>query len=308
MSRIGVRVTIGAGLIAGFVGLLLADVALVRWADFAYAPFFWAMLTAALVTGAWEFFRMMRAKDRPCQPAIGLVFIVVMVAMVFGETQFEPRLRPWLHTRGLEQYLLVIVALVFTTFIAEIVGVERNGTEPARAVAAVGWTVLVVLTVGLLGVFLAKIRFLPRTLRADVDPIEGFLYLVLAIGCVKGSDIGAYFTGTAIGRHKLVPRLSPGKTVEGLVGALVCGTAGAVAIGLAWGRFTLGQMLLFGAVVSVSSILGDLAESLIKRSCEVKDSGPIPTFGGALDILDSMLAAAPVAYLLLVLLSGPAAP
>jgi phosphatidate cytidylyltransferase len=64
-------------------------------------------------------------------------------------------------------------------------------------------------------------------------------------------------------------------------------------------------MVLFGLVVSVAGVLGDLAESLIKRACGVKDSGAIPGFGGALDILDSVLAAAPVAYLALVVLTGP---
>jgi len=168
-----------------------------------------------------------------------------------------------------------------------------------RALTAVCWTTLVVLTVGLLGVFLAKVRFL------SADSAEGLLYLALVLAVVKGSDIGAYAVGSTLGRHRLVPKLSPKKTVEGLVGALAMGTGLALAIGVGWGRFNWIEMLIFGVAVSTSSILGDLAESLIKRACGVKDSGSIPGFGGALDILDSMLAAAPVAYLVLVLLTGP---
>jgi len=64
-------------------------------------------------------------------------------------------------------------------------------------------------------------------------------------------------------------------------------------------------MLVFGLAASITGVLGDLAESLMKRACGVKDSGRIPTFGGALDILDSMLSASPVAYLVLVVLTGP---
>jgi phosphatidate cytidylyltransferase len=125
--------------------------------------------------------------------------------------------------------------------------------------------------------------------------------LVLTLAVVKGADIGAYTVGSLLGRHKLTPALSPAKTVEGVVGAFAFGIGFAFLIGLTWGRFTWDQTLLFGGAVSVSGVLGDLAESLMKRACGVKDSGRIPGFGGALDILDSMLAAGPVAYLLLTL-------
>jgi phosphatidate cytidylyltransferase len=147
-------------------------------------------------------------------------------------------------------------------------------------------------------VFLAKVRFL------SADPVEGCLYLLLALGTVKASDIGAYAVGSTLGRHLLVPRLSPRKTVEGLAGAAAGGLAAALAIGCLWGRFTWPQMLVFGAAVSVAGVLGDLGESLVKRACGVKDSGPIPGFGGALDILDSILGGAPVAYLVLAVLTG----
>ncbi len=303
MNRVLTRMVIGAGLIAGLGGLLMADVTLTRWAGLAVAPLFWLLLLAALLLGAWEYFRMIRAKGFPCRPVIGIVGVGLLVAAVFGETQFPPRLRTWLWGRGLELYLVLIVALVFATFIAQIRRVERRGETPARAMAGVGWTLVGILTIGLLGVFLAKIRFLGRGLGGSGSTADELMYLVLTLGVVKGADIGAWAVGTAVGRHKLVPTLSPGKTVEGLIGAFAFGMAAAVGIGLAWGRFTWPEMLVFGGLVAFSGVLGDLAESLIKRTCGVKDSGPIPTFGGAMDILDSMLASAPVAYLLLVAMS-----
>ena len=156
---------------------------------------------------------------------------------------------------------------------------------------------LAVLTVGLLGVFLAKIRFL------SPDPMRGFVLLGLTLGTVKGADVGAYAIGSALGRHRLVPTLSPGKTIEGLAGALAAGTVAAVGLGTGWAGFAWWQMVLFGVAVSVSGVMGDLVESLLKRACGAKDSGSVPGFGGVLDIVDSMLAAAPVAYLVLVLLT-----
>jgi len=296
-----VRVSIGAGLIAGTAAVLLADVGFAEWAGLPLAPGFWLLLAGSLLVGGHEFFRMLRARGLPCRPTIGMVFVGLMLVSAWLENHRGVAVLPWLYERGLELYLLVIVGLVFTTFLAEIFVIERSGRDPKTSLETVGWTVLVVLTVGLLGVFLAKVRFLsPR-------PMEGLMYLVLTLGVVKGSDIGAYALGLWLGRHRLVPKLSPKKTLEGLLGAIAAGTGMALAIGLAWGRFAWPTLVLFGAAVSVSGVLGDLAESLMKRACGVKDSGSIPTFGGALDILDSMLSAGPVAYVLLVVLTEPAA-
>jgi len=300
MNQPLVRISIGAGLIAGTAAVLLGDVAVAEWAGVPIAPGFWLLLALALLVGCWEFFRMLRGRDLPCRPVIGTIFVGLMLAGAWLDIHRPFELLPWLHARGLELYLLAIVGLVFTTFVSEILSIERSGREPREALQAVGWTVLVVLTVGLLGLFLAKVRFL------SPDPTEGLMYLVLTLGVVKGSDIGAYAIGSWLGRHRLVPKLSPKKTVEGLLGAIAAGTVMAAVIGRLWGRFGWAEVIVFGAVVSVSGVLGDLAESLMKRACGVKDSGRIPTFGGALDILDSMLSAAPVAYVLLVVLTEPA--
>lgn len=130
--------------------------------------------------------------------------------------------------------------------------------------------------------------------------------LVLFLVSVKFMDIGAYFTGSFLGRHKLIPWLSPGKTWEGLAGGtLVCAgaavlTAAALGVHLGEHPMRLAQAGAFGAIVGLAGQFGDLAESLLKRAANVKDSGRlVPEFGGLLDILDSPLLAAPVGYLLL---------
>ena len=297
MSHARTRIIIGVALTVAFAAVLTADVPIAQYTGLTIAPCFWLLLLAGLWIGSWEFFRMLRLKGHPCRPGIALAFTTLIVFSAWMEIHRPWGILPWLYGRGLELYLLMIVALVFTTFVAEIGRVEQKQTDVGRALASVGWTVLVVLTVGLLGVFLAKIRFLSR------EPLDGLLYLALTAGVVKGSDIGAYAIGSTLGRHKLVPIISPNKTIEGLAGAILVGIGMALAIGCGWGRFNALQMVIFGTAVSIAGVLGDLAESLTKRACGVKDSGSIPTFGGALDILDSMLAAAPVAYLLLVLLT-----
>jgi phosphatidate cytidylyltransferase len=300
MNQPMTRITIGAGLIAASVALLLTDVAVPLLAETNLAPCFWLLLAAALAQGCREFTRMLAARGQPVRPTIALVFVLIFQGCAWLETYHHEVIHSVLHVRGLELYLLLIIGLIYITFLVEFWSVERSGADMARALASVGWTVLVVLTVGLLGVFLAKVRFLePR------DSMRGLMYLALTLGVVKAADIGAYAIGSAVGRHRLVPKISPKKTVEGLLGGLAAGIGMAMAIGIGWGHFTWPEMLVFGAAVSISGVLGDLAESLIKRACGVKDSGPIPGFGGALDILDSMLAAGPVAYLVLVVLTGP---
>jgi len=128
----------------------------------------------------------------------------------------------------------------------------------------------------------------------------------------KSSDIGAYFVGRAIGRHKLIPWLSPGKTWEGLIGGVVCAAVvGALLAALtalappAAGWISPAWGALCGAAFAVFGQMGDLGESLLKRGAGAKDSGSIlPGMGGVLDVLDSPLAVGPVAWWLLVVV-GP---
>ncbi len=135
----------------------------------------------------------------------------------------------------------------------------------------------------------------------------GVWVLLGAMLTVKSSDSGAYFTGMAIGRHKLIPWLSPGKTWEGLVGGVVAAAVvGALlshwSYSLADERDHVPVMLgaIGGAVLGLVSPCGDLIESLLKRAAGMKDSGSVlPGMGGALDVLDSPLLAGPVVYWLL---------
>ena len=125
---------------------------------------------------------------------------------------------------------------------------------------------------------------------------------------VKMGDIGAYFTGMLLGKRPLIPWLSPGKTIEGLIGGLLLGgIAGVVLALISRGSAPENELCIAagaigGVLLALSGALGDLAESLLKRAADIKDSGRIlPGMGGVLDVLDSPLAAGPVAMLTLVL-------
>jgi phosphatidate cytidylyltransferase len=140
---------------------------------------------------------------------------------------------------------------------------------------------------GLLPSFLVQLRWLGPTA------------LALGIFVPKCCDIGAYFSGRLLGRHPMAPVLSPKKTWEGLIGGLLLSAAAAVAINRT--RFVIpggdAAAAAFGVVVGGAGALGDLAESMIKRDCRRKDASQVmPGFGGVLDVVDSILFAAPVAY------------
>ena len=173
--------------------------------------------------------------------------------------------------------------------------------ETEQAILSMAGTLLAVMYLGGLAWFLMALR----VKEGDVEPrfVGTTMHIVMILLCVKFTDIGAYFTGKSIGKHKLIKWLSPGKTWEGLAGGLaVAGLVGAICS--RWiVEVTWWQGIIIGVVLGFVGQCGDLLESLMKRDAEVKDSGSlIPGFGGVLDVIDSPLVAAPVAYLLFSLL------
>ena len=149
--------------------------------------------------------------------------------------------------------------------------------------------------------FLTRIIFTPWD---AAQPQSGVMYGLFVVLATKFTDTGAYVMGSLIGKHKMIPHISPGKTWEGLSGALI----GAVGAGMLTKWCAGAQMPLLGwmetvllcVVIAVVCVAGDLAESLIKRCLNIKDSGAtLPGIGGALDLTDSLLWTAPLLYLYL---------
>jgi len=168
--------------------------------------------------------------------------------------------------------------------------------QTEEAILRMAGTVLATLYLGGLGWFLMALR----VKQSASGRFSGStMLIVMVLLAVKFTDIGAYFGGKLLGRHKLIPWLSPRKTWEGLIcGMLLGGIVGAVCaswiLQLDWLKASI-----FGILLGGVGQLGDLLESLMKRDAQVKDSGAmIPGFGGVLDVIDSPLLAAPFAYLL----------
>jgi phosphatidate cytidylyltransferase len=154
------------------------------------------------------------------------------------------------------------------------------------ALSNCGVSCLSMLYLGLLGTFILGVR------------IDGGPWVLLAfVFTVKFSDIGAYTFGKLFGRHKLSPRVSPKKTWEGLAGAIFVAALVSVAFAAGLGIMKLWLAPLFGACMGGIGQLSDLAESMLKRDAQQKDSSNrVPGFGGILDVVDSLLFAAPAAY------------
>jgi phosphatidate cytidylyltransferase len=186
-------------------------------------------------------------------------------------------------------------AVVLLAFLWEM----ANYREPGGVVVRLSLLVWGVAYLGLLPSFMAQLRWWPAQAGAEGPDLRGEAALALVFFVPKFGDIGAYFTGRLLGRHRMTPLLSPKKTWEGLAGGMVASMLIAVGINRLVSPVVGSdlQAALFGLVVGLAGVLGDLAESLIKRDGGQKDaSRVVPGFGGILDVVDSVLFAAPVAW------------
>ncbi|MDY7009147.1 MAG: phosphatidate cytidylyltransferase [Planctomycetota bacterium] len=192
---------------------------------------------------------------------------------------------------------VIMAAVVLALFADQIVRYRTAG-----AIKRVGVSLLAVCYLGVCGAVVLDIRM--------QFGVKAFVLFLLA---VKATDIGAYFTGSAFGRHKIAPSVSPGKTWEGLVGGLVFSAAVAVGFVAAADHLPGGDDLAgrvgflgaacFAAMVGLFGQIADMCESTMKRDAGIKDAGTSAgPFGGVLDMIDSPLLAAPVAYVVLAML------
>jgi phosphatidate cytidylyltransferase len=272
------RLLVGAVLVIGAVALLLTD----------QPPFFPQLLLLLLGLGlacCWELLRLLG----PRKPAGWLCYLGVAGIIAASWLPHSP-VTPPVEANAWTWVAWTLGAFVFVAFVVEM----YRFREPGQAVARLSLAVWLVCYLGLLPCFLAQLRWLPG------EPRGGTAAILLTIFVPKCCDIGAYFTGRFLGRHPMTPLLSPKKTWEGAAGGLTAAVVVAVALDRLGPAHVLGlwwQEIGFGLTVGAAGMLGDLAESLIKRDCGQKDaSQAMPGFGGVLDIVDAVLLAAPVAY------------
>jgi len=251
------------------------------------------------VAGQLEFYGMVNANGLPRFKWLGLAGGVTLVGTLFvylsglAKQQFgEPT------TGGAAELELGIFAVLLLALLG-----RRVFAHPAApSFSMVGHTMLGVLYVSWLLGFLLKIYFFAAPDDVGFDGGYCLLFFILATKC---SDIGAYSLGSLIGRHKMIPSVSPAKTWEGFVGAILLSTTAAIVMAHYWGAARLGGMTLghaaaLGPVLAVGAVIGDLVESVFKRDSGVKDSGSFfPGIGGILDLLDSLLFNAPLMFLYL---------
>lgn len=285
-SRAGstaVRTLHGTLMMFGLAGVLAADAWLGGRVAFA------AALAGLVAAGLAEFYRLAgRAGARPAA-AFGTALGVILVAAQWLKDRFG-------HEWPLTEIDPVVVAAGGALFGAVICQVARHGV--ANAWMNVGATILGLACVWFPASFVWGIRRF------------GLGALVMFVCVVKMSDVAAYFVGRAVGRRPLAPVVSPKKTIAGAWGGLAAGVLTAAAFRLALpdhsGGLGVIAALLFGVLTTTFGMLGDLGESLLKRAAAVKDaSSLVPGFGGLLDVIDSPLGAAPMAFLVLSLWGVP---
>jgi phosphatidate cytidylyltransferase len=230
-----------------------------------------ALAAAALAVGLYEFFGLLRA--RGIRPMMRVGF--VLAAAFFSEVVW-----PVAHPLP----LLPLVAVL-------LLGFALSRGADFESVSAAAATLLGAVYLGALGGTMAGLRLLS-------PEAAGAWRIVLLLAIIFFSDSVAFFVGHAIGRRRLAPAVSPGKSVEGAIGGLLGGILGALAVRqLGLGGLPLGHAVGLGLAVAGLGIVGDLDESLLKRWAGVKDSGTLfPGHGGMLDRLDSLLFGAPVLY------------
>ena len=275
-----------------------------------------ALLGIIAALGAWELFRIARAGGALPLDRVGIVMAaaipLVVHAKYLGVAQatFDSRatlgnaagsvvnvlarIAVWPFTLSLTAAAVVVLAILGAA-------IWRRGVE-GKPLTAVAVTIFGIIYTGGMLSYGYALRYHPYAVGAAAGTALVFLPLILT----WAQDTGAYAVGRTMGRRKLIPKVSPGKTVEGAIGGII------VTVLACWlyVRFALVPhaqlslspigIVVFGVVVSIVAQVGDLAESLLKREAGVKDSSHIiPGHGGILDRFDSLLFVLPVAYLLL---------
>lgn len=249
--------------------------------------FFLAIMLLLAGAGLVEFYDLVSRRGLVCFKGWGIFGGLLLMVSTFA--YLSPRIAPPAKANDFETSFLIlfVLGLCLRQFLS-----RRN---PA-GLLAISTTLFGLMYVPWLLNFIQKINFFPG--------VNGRYYVLYFILVTKFSDMGAYLIGSIFGRHKMIPRISPGKTWEGFAGALLCSALGSVGF-VHLAREQLPAMnwqhaLILGLLLGSAAVLGDLIESLFKREASVKDSGKLfPGIGGILDLLDSLLFNAPLMYLYL---------
>lgn len=264
-----------------------------------YLPiaYFAALLMIVIGIGAWEWGPLMglTSKAKRIGFAGATLFLIGIVWALLSPNDL------WLSSKELHSYAVYLlwIAVAWWVLSAFLMLSYPNSSvfwSKHRSIRGVfGWLTLIPTWLAFMVI---------RTSDYQVDMFHGAQLLMLLFLMVWSADIGAYFVGKAIGKNKLMPNVSPGKTLEGFLGGVACACVlvSVAAYNLQWASEQVVTVLLVTVLITTVSVLGDLNESMFKRQAGVKDSGSIlPGHGGILDRIDSLTATAPVFALCYVL-------
>src|SRR5205809_6695564 len=250
---------------------------------------FWLLISRFGMTGLLEFYRMLDHKGLPNFKITGMICGAVLLA---GSFYYFSKIGP-AHSYDFE--VAVLLFFLLTVFGRQMFARLRHD-EPLQTMA---YTLFGLLYVLWLFNFITKIVYL--TPRSSTGQLTGQFYVLFLIAVTKFADMGAYLTGSVVGRHLMVPHISGKKAWEGFFGAIVFALLWSLGLfklmpghlsALNWTHTTI-----LGVLLGLGAVLGDLAESIIKRSTDVKDSGNLlPGIGGALVLRDSLLFTAPLLF------------
>ncbi len=235
-----------------------------------------AVAVAAITAVAMlEFFNMVARKRLPVYRYFGVVVgSLIPISTYF---KFEP-------TQGWE--FLLITTLCLSVFL-----LQFTKRETDNATSGVAITIFAIFYISWFFSFLVKARV------SDLVVSDGRTMIAFLLIVTKSGDIGAYFFGKFFGTHHLIPKISPKKTTEGAIGGFLCSFLSAFLCAGLMPQIELIHIAILGVLLGVLGQIGDLSESLIKRDCQVKDSGTMFLgLGGMLDLVDSLLFTSPIFY------------
>src|ERR1700719_2923542 len=252
-----------------------------------YEIFFWLLISAFGLVALLEFYRMLDHAHLPNFKITGLICGAIMLA---GSFHYFSTIGP----AGSYDFEVAVLLFFLLTVFGRQMFARLRHDEPLQTMA---YTLFGLLYVLWLFNFTTKIVYL--TPRSSTGVVTGQFYCLYLIAVTKFSDMGAYLTGSAIGRHLMVPQISAKKTWEGFFGALAFSLLASLMLfklmpghlsALTWTHATI-----LGLLLGFAAVIGDLAESIVKRSTGVKDSGNLlPGIGGAADPGDNLLFTAPL--------------
>jgi phosphatidate cytidylyltransferase len=254
-----------------------------------YELAFFGLIGAFGMLTLWEFYGMLDAKGLPNFKITAMICGVIMLT---GSFYYYSTIGPG---RSYDFEMAVLLGFLLVVFGRQMFEGLRDDA-PLRQMA---YTLFGLLYVLWLYNFITKIVYVVP--RSATGAVQGQYYVLYLIAITKFSDMGAYLTGSVIGKHQMIPHISPKKTWEGFGGALF------FSLLASWGLFKLmphqlaalnwTHATVLGLLLGFAAVIGDLAESIVKRSTGVKDSGNfLPGIGGALDLIDSLLFTAPLLF------------